>query len=247
MTPMQTAAPIAGVRAAEGARPESQRLFVDPYAHLFADAAPEVTQLFRAIPFFEEHIRLRTRFMDDAIRRALTAGTRDVVLIGAGFDCRALRMPEIAAAGARVIEVDHQDQLAEKRRRLEAANVSLPPHLVHAPADLRIPGALEAALAAAGASDPVRAAWVCEGLFGYLSYDDLRVLAASAGRASAPGSLLVANYNRSSLRPDLVSAAFTAAGWTDEPAPAFDELHRTHLGSEPPAGSDAFMLFEASR
>lgn len=244
---MQTAAPIAGVRAAEGARPESQRLFVDPYAHLFADAAPEVTQLFQSIPFFEEHIRLRTRFMDDAIRRSLRAGTRDIVLIGAGFDCRALRMPEIAAAGARVIEVDHHDQLAEKRRRLEAASVSLPAYVVHAPADLRIAGALEAALAAAGAPSNVRAAWVCEGLFGYLSYDDLRALAATVGGAAGPGSLLVANYNRSSLRPELVSEAFAAAGWRDEPAPTFDELHRTHLRSEPPAGSDAFMLFEASR
>ena len=88
---------------------------------------------------------------------------------------------------------------------------------------------------------------MCEGLFGYLSYDDLRTLAATAGRLSGPGSTLVANYNRGSLRPELVSEAFAAAGWHDEPTPTFADLHRTHLGHEPPAGSEAFVLFDASR
>jgi methyltransferase (TIGR00027 family) len=247
MTPMQTAAPIASVRAAEGQRPESERLFVDPYAHLFADAAAEVMQVFSAIPFFEEHVRLRTRFIDDAVRRALGAGIRDVVLIGAGFDCRAMRMPEIASAGARVVEVDHQSQLDEKRRRLQAAKVAIPAHVVHAPADLQNAGELDRALAAASVPPRVRAAWVCEGLFGYLSYDDLRALAATVGRLSGPGSLLVANYNRGSLRPELVAEAFTTAGWHDAPTPTFADLHRTHLGKEPPAGSDGFVLFEAAR
>jgi methyltransferase (TIGR00027 family) len=247
MTPMQTAAPIASVRAAEGERPESERLFVDPYAHLFADAAPEVMQLFLGIPFFEEHIRLRTRFIDDAVRRALRAGMKEVILIGAGFDCRALRMPEIASAGARVIEVDHEGQLAEKRRRLAAARVAIPAHVVHAPADLQIDGELERALAGAGVPSNVRAAWVCEGLFGYLSYDDLRTLALTAGRLSGPGSMLVANYNGGVLRSELVSDAFTAAGWRDEPTPTFADLHLSHLGKAPPSGSEAFVLFEAVR
>lgn len=244
MTPIQTAAPIARVRAAEGARPEGERLFVDPHAHLFADAAPEVTALFEAIPFFEEHVRLRTRFIDDAVRRALVAGIRDIVLVGAGFDCRALRMPEVAAAGARVIEVDHDSQLAEKRRRLAASGVSLPGHVVHAPADLSVPGELERALRAAGVPPRTRALWVCEGLLGYLSHDELRALAEVTAALSGPGSALVANHNVRSWSAEAVAALFGGAGWRAVPTPSFTELYRTHIGDTPPPGGEDFAVLE---
>lgn len=244
---MQTAAPIANVRAAEGERPESERLFVDPYARLFADGASEAAAFFAVIPFFEQHVRLRTRFIDDAVRRALAAGLRDIVLVGAGFDCRGMRLPEIAAANARVIEVDHGEQLDEKRRRLASAQVEVPPHVVPAPADLRIPGELERALGQAGVPERGRVLWVCEGLFGYLSPEALGALAGATGKLSGVGSRLVANFSGASLLPEFVSGVFANAGWRVLPTPSFAELHETYLGAAPPAGHEAFQLFETER
>jgi methyltransferase (TIGR00027 family) len=247
MNPMQTAAPIAGVRAAEASRPESERLFVDPYAHLFADATEEVTRFFAQIPFFTEHVRLRTRYMDDAVRRAVAGVVRDIVLVGAGFDCRALRVPEIAAAGARVVEVDHAEQLAGKRRLLAAAGITLPPHVVHAAADLAQGGELERALVAAGVSRTAPVLWICEGVFGYLSPAELRALAASTASLCGSGSSLVGNYNSASLAPDLVHAAFTGASWRLGSVPPFAELHATFIGRECPAGHEGFQLLDVTR
>src|SRR4051812_25631087 len=102
MDPRDTAAPIAAMRAKEQERPHGERLFTDPYAHLFAPKTSEVAGIWAHVPFFMEHVRLRTRFIDDGIRGALERGTRVVVLIGAGFDTRGIRMTEIAGAGARV-------------------------------------------------------------------------------------------------------------------------------------------------
>jgi len=245
MNPMQTAAPIAMIRAREGSVTGREPLFTDPYAALFQDGAQEVIELFLRIPFFEEHVRLRTRYIDDAVRRALDAGVRDLVLVGAGFDCRGLRMDEIASAGARVIEVDHALQLEEKRRRLAAANVSIPPHVIHAPADLAVPGELERALCAAGAPERVRALWVCEGLLGYLARDEIRALAEAIARLSAPGARLVANYSTTAWSSEILDRVFAAAGFRSVETPAFDALYRTHIGPEPPPGSEPFALLEA--
>jgi len=55
--------------------------------------------------------------IDDALIDALSHGTTQVVILGAGFDCRAYRIPGID--GARVFEVDHPATLATKKSVLK--------------------------------------------------------------------------------------------------------------------------------
>ncbi len=100
LTSEDTAFSIAAVRAEEGARPEAERLFEDRYAALFAETgahAAEATKRFVELPFFRDGIRLRTRAIDDAVRGGLGAGLTQLVLLGAGFDARGLRMTEITS------------------------------------------------------------------------------------------------------------------------------------------------------
>ena len=100
LTVADTAYSIAAVRADE------RELFDDPYAKHFVAAgahADEGTRRYLALPFFRDGIRLRTRYIDDAVREAARDGFDQFVLLGAGFDARALRMPELA--GARVFEI----------------------------------------------------------------------------------------------------------------------------------------------
>ncbi len=59
----------------------------------------------------------RTRFIDDVVRAEVAAGTRQIVILGAGYDSRAHRLSELATV--RVYEVDRADTQAEKQRRLE--------------------------------------------------------------------------------------------------------------------------------
>src|SRR5262245_49330021 len=58
----------------------------------------------------------RTAYLDDAVRAAVAARTRQLVVLGAGFDSRAHRLPELA--GTRVFEVDRAETQAVKRARL---------------------------------------------------------------------------------------------------------------------------------
>ncbi|HEY5925181.1 MAG TPA: class I SAM-dependent methyltransferase [Kofleriaceae bacterium] len=61
----------------------------------------------------------RTRFIDDLVRAEATAGMRQLVILGAGYDSRAHRLPELAKLP--VYEVDRADTQAEKRKRIESA------------------------------------------------------------------------------------------------------------------------------
>jgi methyltransferase (TIGR00027 family) len=205
-----------------------------------------VSGIWAHVPFFAEHVRLRTRFIDDGVRGALEGGTGVIVLIGAGFDTRGIRMTEVADAGARVIEIDHGDQLAEKRRRLAEAGVSIPSHVTHAEADLSKDGELERALSVAGLANRTRIHWVCEGLLGYLSIDAIRGLAERTAALSAEGSSLVANHFVPTWSSEALASAFASSPWRLTLGPRFDELHRTLIGPAMPEGGELFAFLQAS-
>lgn len=99
----KTAIGVALVRVQESRRPD--RLFADPYAEAFLAAAPrafEVEQRAAAAgtgdmaswgAAFSSHAVTRTRFFDDYLLAATEAGIRQVVLLAAGLDTRAFRLP----------------------------------------------------------------------------------------------------------------------------------------------------------
>lgn len=64
-------------------------------------------------------MQLRTRALDDVLLDFVKKGGRQVVLLGAGFDCRALRFGDQLAA-ATVFEVDHPSTQSGKVRHLPA-------------------------------------------------------------------------------------------------------------------------------
>jgi len=246
-----TAAAIARVRADESALPPDARLFEDPYATLFSGGAPgaAAVELFIAFPFFRESIRLRTRFIDDAVRAALADGIGQIVVPGAGFDCRALRLPEIASAGVPVFEVDFATQLDAKRAALAQAGVPLPAALHFVPADFTAADfeeRLSRGLAAAGFRPDRRALFVWEGVVTYLVDADIARSLRWMAAAAAPGSRLVFNYNLSRLDPAGMRARVLAAGFrTLDDEPLADTFRRYLLG-EPPAGGDLFRIAVAT-
>jgi methyltransferase (TIGR00027 family) len=139
LTASDTAFSIAAVRAEEGLRPPHERLFEDPYAILFRAVgghAEAGTKRYLDLPFFRDGIRLRTRFIDDVLGKVLENGLDQIVLLGAGFDTRALRIPGIAARGARVYEIDLPDQLQRKRAVLVSGGMTLPGWVSYIPCDL---------------------------------------------------------------------------------------------------------------
>lgn len=130
----------------------------------------------------------RTVAIDDAIR---AAASPQLVILGAGLDGRAWRMPELRNVS--VFEVDHPDSQREKRERAKRlAPVSCDIRFV--PVDFER-DALAGALAAAGHDETRPTTWVWEGVVMYLSRNDIEATLAVVERRSAPGSRLVVVYH----------------------------------------------------
>ena len=134
---------------------------------------------------------LRTASIDAAVRDAITAGAKQLVILGAGYDGRAWRLPELA--GVKVFEVDHPATQGDKRTRV----AQLPPAkgiVTFVPVDCER-DALGTALEGAGHDRSSPTCWIWEGVVMYLTHDAMHAtLSAIAGR-SAPGSTLIINYH----------------------------------------------------
>jgi len=135
---------------------------------------------------------VRTVVIDDAIR---AAAAPQLVILGAGLDGRAWRMPELRDAV--VFEVDHPDTQGDKRARVSG--------LKQAARDVRfVPvdferDSLDRALRAAGHDPALATTWVWEGVVMYLAPADVEATLAVIQGRSAPGSRLILVYHRPAL------------------------------------------------
>lgn len=111
----QTALLVAGYRGRASAATDP--VCNDPWAK---DLAGEVGDALSRrwdehSPAMELWVGLRTRYIDDCVTRALEAGVRQIVILGAGLDTRAARL---ARSGARFFEVDQPASQKDKLQRL---------------------------------------------------------------------------------------------------------------------------------
>lgn len=133
-----TAEYMALFRALESSRRSPSRLFFDPDAALFLTGArkwlarvagfPAARQLAewlldRASPGARAAGVARTKWIDDEATAALKDATQ-LVLLGAGFDMRALRLPE--ATQVLTFELDHPQTSSAKQRVLKSEQRKLP-------------------------------------------------------------------------------------------------------------------------
>jgi methyltransferase (TIGR00027 family) len=141
-------------------------------------------------------IGLRTAAIDQAVREAITAGARQLVILGAGYDGRAWRMPELA--GVKVFEVDHPATQSDKRARV----TQLPPPagiVSFVSIDFER-DSLDAVLRRAGHDPSLRTCWIWEGVVMYLTRDAMVGTLEAVAKRSAPGSTLIVNYHTAHRR-----------------------------------------------
>jgi methyltransferase (TIGR00027 family) len=150
----RTALGAAGRRAAHQVV-DGGRVFADPLALRIlgpdADAAIAEARADPELRGLRLYVATRSRFAEDAARRAIARGVRQIVVLGAGLDTFAYRVEPVE--GLRVTEVDHPATQVEKRRRLAAAAIAAPAHVVYAACDFEsesLAGALAASGFAAG-------------------------------------------------------------------------------------------------
>jgi methyltransferase (TIGR00027 family) len=175
---------------------------------------------------------LRTRFIDREVARAIGRGTEQIVIVGAGYDGRALRF---GGGTTRWIEVDMPSTQADKRRRLAALGVT--DAVSYAGVDLMVDN-LDHALTAANHNSSEPSLFICEGLFAYLprevNVSVCRVLRARA----AEGSVLTFNVAERAATQD---HALALRGAVDALLAAVGERRHTNFGP-----GDAELLATAS-
>lgn len=132
-------------------------------------------------------VAVRTVAIDEAVR---ATAAPQVVILGAGLDGRAWRMPELA--GAVVFEVDHPDTQREKVARAAALSRAAR-EIRFVPVDFTR-DRLDDALAAAGHDARRSTTWIWEGVVMYLTRSEIEATLEVVKRRSTPGSRLVIVY-----------------------------------------------------
>ncbi|MFD9890474.1 SAM-dependent methyltransferase [Amycolatopsis sp. NPDC059027] len=140
--------------------------------------------------------KVRTKFYDEFFLDAANAGITQAVILAAGLDSRAYRLPW--PAGTVVYEVDQPQVVEFKTRTLAGLGAAPTADRRVAAADLR--DDWPAALRTAGFDPALPTAWSAEGLLGYLPPDAQDHLLDTITELSAPGSR-VATESRPNPKP----------------------------------------------
>jgi methyltransferase (TIGR00027 family) len=226
---------MALIRALESLKLPNQRLFSDPYARQFVPTCrrallgPAHLPAMRALlegyfdwraPGARTSGAARTRLIDDWVREALAAFARQVVILGAGFDCRALRMRELE--NIPVFEVDRAAMIARKELLLGGSHQT-PSRIRRLGVDFQKDD-LGNRLAEAGCSANLRTLFIWEGVTNYLDARSVEAVFNFFARDACFGSRIIFTYvhsdvlNSRSATPGVLrlTAALRAYGepWT---------------------------------
>ena len=120
------------------------------------------------------HVLLRSRYAEVRLKLALQRGVTQFLILGAGLDTFAYRQPDWGAM-LRIFEVDHPASQADKRKRLEAASIDIPPNLVFVAVDFERE-TLRARLLSEGFDFGQPTFVSCLGVLVYLTMDAIRDL-----------------------------------------------------------------------
>ncbi|HET7740722.1 MAG TPA: class I SAM-dependent methyltransferase [Mycobacterium sp.] len=128
----------------------------------------------------------RTRYFDAFFADAAAAGIRQAVILASGLDARAYRLDW--PAGMTVFEIDQPEVIEFKTTTLAGLGADPRAELKTVAIDLREDW--PTALQAAGFDPALPAAWIAEGLFGYLPPQAQDRLLDAVTALSVPGSRL---------------------------------------------------------
>lgn len=197
--PSMTAEGVALTRAIESARPESERIFYDPLARSlvsgikFALSKIAVDTGFQAklsVGSFE-FLLTRERYIDDFLIAGLREGLDQVVILGAGFDTRAYRIPGIEHVS--VFEIDHPATQAVKLKRLKSVIDPLPDHVCFVPVDFNTQ-TLAQRLFANGYDEHGRTLFIWQGVTMYLTTEGIDSTLAFIANHSGANSAVIFDY-----------------------------------------------------
>src|SRR3954467_1091182 len=115
-----TAFVVAEFRAEENI--EMAPLYMDSIVELFLsdDTRSAAGRVAASFPPVKDLVRIRTKYFDDVLEQQLLGDVRQVVILGAGLDTRAVRKP---ADGVTYFEIDDPATVAMKQACYEARGI----------------------------------------------------------------------------------------------------------------------------
>ncbi|WIM87605.1 SAM-dependent methyltransferase [Candidatus Mycobacterium wuenschmannii] len=190
---------VAAMRAEESARADA--LFRDPFAARLAgdDGRQLLAESVAATGQPSDPIVVRTKLYDDALLGL--RGVRQAVILAAGMDARAYRLPW--PQGSAVFEVDQPHVIALKDERL----VGERPRCRRIAVGVDLADDWPKALAGQAFNAEIPTVWTIEGLLQYLEAPDVEQLFARVDALSASGSTLLYDV----VGTALLQAPFSAA------------------------------------
>ncbi len=197
-----TAVGAAICRIIEQYHPKERRLFNDPVAkHLVGALIQVMVQSAGMRTFIMNRTDAimpgiygaqicRTRYIDDTVTAEVSQGVNQLVILGAGFDTRAYRLPGIE--DVQVFEIDLPKVQNDKKNKVQKALGNLPKNVIFIPIDFD-QQTLEAVLAGTtfDMSKPAVFGW--EGVTQYLTEESVRTTLSFIGKCS-PGSSIIFTY-----------------------------------------------------
>lgn len=205
-----TAEGMALLRAIESQKPEGRRICYDPYARALVNGISyTLSKLVIDSGLYDrmargaiEFITARERYIDDFLKTCLDEGVEQVVILGAGFDTRAYRIPGIEKT--RVFEIDHPDTQQEKRRRIKKVVDPLPANITFLPIDFNTQTLNEILLApASGYNERATTLFIWQGVTVYLTQEGVDSTLAFIANHSGPGSKVIFDYFYSETLRDM--------------------------------------------
>lgn len=169
-------------------------VILPPIPRFMLDFAPLRKFLMRQMfpPGIYEYVCARTKVMDEVFRDALDACFAQIVLLGAGFDTRALRFAE-RNHGTKIFELDVATTQEPKIEIFHKKKLAIPPELIFAPIDFDRENILEV-LTRAGYQQGQKTLFLWEGVSMYLSAQAVDSTLTFIRDHSASGSQLVFDY-----------------------------------------------------
>lgn len=184
-------------------------LGADVAAEIRAD--PQRSETNRHARYLRAFVAVRARFAEDQLARVRDVGAKQYVVLGAGLDTSAYRIP-LREMPLRVWEVDHSATQAWKRERLHQAGIAVSDRVTFVPIDFE-QQTLPDALAAAGFDSSAGAFFSWLGVVPYLTRSVALSTLAYVARATSAGGGIVFDY---ALAPEVLTprqrAVFDALG-----------------------------------
>ncbi len=144
-----------------------------------------------------EWVIARTRYIDAVFEQAVTAGFPQALLVGAGFDTRAIRFYS-GTRGMHVYELDAATTQEAKLQQYRARHIVVPPSAHFIPIDFE-KESFPAKLKEGGFRAGVKTLVVAEGVFQYLTPETARETLRSISALVPAGSWLVFDYAHASV------------------------------------------------